>query len=76
MDKKFNPLIFAGYWGGSLLIAIGIGAKWGLASGLIAFGSIPLAIGLISIWTTERKCREERAELAERPKEKETHERQ
>ena len=70
MDKKFNPLIFAGYWGGSLLIAIGIGAKWGLAIGLIAFGSIPLTIGLISIWVTERKRREERTELTARPKAK------
>ena len=70
MDKKFNPLIFAGYWGGSLLIAIGIGVKWGLASGLIAFGAVPLTIGLISIWVTERKHREERTELTARPKAK------
>ena len=53
MDKKFNPLIFAGYWGGALLIAVGIGATLGWPSGLIAFGIALLAVSLASTWIME-----------------------
>lgn len=50
MDKKFSLLIFVEFWVGSLLIAIGIGAKWGWASGLITFGVTLLTVGLINVW--------------------------
>lgn len=50
MDKKFSLLIFVEFWAGSLLIAIGIGAKWGWASGLILFGVTLLTVGLINVW--------------------------